>query len=191
MKPLRSLFLREDRVCPWWLAYSFDNPLRRWLHDPQALLGPFVREGMTVADIGCGMGYFSVPRATMGGEKGAVITVDLQQKMLDRMLKRAEKAGVAARIRPLRTAGDDIGIKEPVDFLLAFWMVHEVPDIPAFFAQVKSILKDTGKFLIAEPKMHVSERAFRETLDHARQAGFLVSEAPRIGISRAAILSKR
>jgi ubiquinone/menaquinone biosynthesis C-methylase UbiE len=191
MKSFRSLFLRENRVCPWWLAYSFDNPLRHFLHDPQALLGQFVREGMTVADIGCGMGYFSIAMAQMVGDKGAVIAVDLQQKMLDRMQKRAEKAGVASRIRSVLVAEDDIGIKVPVDFVLAFWMVHEVPDIPRFLARVSSVLKETGKFLIVEPKMHVPYHKFQETLEFARAAGFQINEATKIRISRAVILSKK
>lgn len=190
MRSFRSLFLREDRVCPWWLAYSFDNPLRRFLHDPQALLGPFVWEGMTVADIGCGLGYFSIAMAKMAGDRGAVIAVDLQQAMLDRMRKRAEKAGVGSRIRSVLATEDDIGIKEPVDFVLAFWMVHEVPDIPRFLSQVKSALKGSGKFLIAEPRMHVPGRKFQETLEYARAAGFQINAAPNIRISRAAILSK-
>ncbi|MBU4143260.1 hypothetical protein KJ590_04695, partial [Patescibacteria group bacterium] len=47
-------------VCPWWLCYSFDNPLRRLFHDPERLLGPYVKTGMTAVDIGCGMGYFTI-----------------------------------------------------------------------------------------------------------------------------------
>lgn len=146
---------------------------------------------MTVADIGCGMGYFSITMGKMVGDTGAVIAVDLQQEMLDRMQKRAEKAGVSSRIRSVLAAENDIGIKEPMDFVLAFWMVHEVPDIPQFLARVSLILKETGKFLIAEPKMHVPYRKFQETLEFARVAGFQISDAPKIRISRAVILSKK
>ena len=45
-------------VCTWWIAYTFDNPLRRLIHKPQKVLGNFVKEGMTVMDLGCGMGHF-------------------------------------------------------------------------------------------------------------------------------------
>jgi 2-polyprenyl-3-methyl-5-hydroxy-6-metoxy-1,4-benzoquinol methylase len=190
MKLLKSLFPRDYGVCPWWLAYTFDNSFRRFLHNPEALLNSFVREGMTVADIGCGMGYFSIAMAKMVGDKGAVIAVDLQQEMLDIMRKRAEKAGVASRIRPRYATEDDIRIKEPVDFVLAFWMVHEAKDIPRFFAQLSSILRETGKVLIAEPKIHVPHRGFQETLGYARAAGFRINDAPHIRISRAVILSK-
>jgi cyclopropane fatty-acyl-phospholipid synthase-like methyltransferase len=190
MKSLGSFFFRVDRVCPWWLAYSFDNPFRRFLHDPQVLLGPFVREGMTVADIGCGLGYFSIAMAKMVGNRGAVIASDVQQEMLDRMRKRAEKAGVASQIRSLLVAEEDIGITEPVDFVLAFWMVHEVKDNPRFFARLSAILKPTGKILIAEPRMHVPHSRFQKELEDARAAGFHISDNPRVRISRAVILSK-
>ncbi len=41
-------------VCPWWLTYTFDNPLRRWIQDPVRILDNFVRPGMNVMDVGCG-----------------------------------------------------------------------------------------------------------------------------------------
>ena len=73
----------SPHVCPWWLCYSFDNPLRRLIHNPQRILSPYIKQGMTVLDAGCGMGYFSIGMAKMVGDSGKVIAVDLQQKMLD------------------------------------------------------------------------------------------------------------
>lgn len=190
-KKIRNLFHREDHICPWWLAYTFDNPLRRFLHDPDAMLSPYVRDGMTVADIGCGMGYFSLAMAKMVGEEGSVIAVDIQQEMLDILRKRAGKRGVAERIRLVQAEKDDIGIREQVDLVLTFWMVHETGDIRRFLDQIGSILKNEGKVFIAEPRMHVSRAKFQETLQHAREAGFTVSEAPKVRISRSALLVKR
>jgi ubiquinone/menaquinone biosynthesis C-methylase UbiE len=181
---------REDRVCPWWLAWTFDNPLRRFFQEPGKIVGPFLKEGMTVADIGCGMGYFTMAMAKMMGGNGTVIAVDIQQKMLDLTRKRAERAGVANRIRPLHASEDDIGIRESVDFVLAFWMVHEIKDIPRFFRQVSSVLKEGGKVLYAEPLFHVTERRFQEILAHARAAGLRIVDGPHIALSRAAVLSK-
>jgi 2-polyprenyl-3-methyl-5-hydroxy-6-metoxy-1,4-benzoquinol methylase len=81
-KIIDKLFSRDDHVCPWWMAWTFDNPLRKLYQDPERILGSFVRDGMTVADIGCGMGYFSVAMAKMVGPGGRVLSVDLQEKML-------------------------------------------------------------------------------------------------------------
>ena len=190
MKSFRSFLAHESSVCPWWLAWTFDNPLRRFLQDPAKIVGPYVREGMTVADIGCGMGYFSIAMAKMTGDAGTVIAVDLQQKMLDMTRKRAEKSGMDARIRSLRSAEDDIGINAAVDFALLFWMVHEVKDIPRFFSQVYTILNKAGKVLYAEPRMHVSHRRFEELLGFARAAGFHIEDAIHVGLSRTVLLSK-
>jgi ubiquinone/menaquinone biosynthesis C-methylase UbiE len=187
---LSRLFHTDDRVCPWWLAYTFDNPFRRFLHDPEKLLSPHVREGMTVADIGCGMGYFSIAMAKMVGRAGSVVSVDLQQEMLRVLRMRAQKAGVLDRIRFVHAAGDDIRVAGRVDFVLAFWMVHEAGDAPRFFSQVSAILAPGGKVLLAEPKMHVPARRFREILDYAQRAGFRIGEAPPVRISRAVILVK-
>ena len=86
-------------VCPWWsVPFTINTPLRRLLHDPQKIVGPYVKPGMTVMDVGCGVGWFSIPMARMVGDHGKVIAVDLQQQMLDMLRRRAEKAGVAARI---------------------------------------------------------------------------------------------
>ena len=191
MKPFQGLFFKEERVCPWWLAWTFDNPLRRVIHKPEAIVGPYLHEGMTVADIGCGMGYFSIAMARLVGETGTVISADLQQKMLDLVQMRAGKAGVAGRIHPVLALKDDIGISEQVDFVLAFWMVHEVKDIPKFFGQVHSVLHKGGKILYVEPRIHVTNRRFQEILADARQAGFQINEAPVIRLSHSAALSKK
>jgi ubiquinone/menaquinone biosynthesis C-methylase UbiE len=82
---------------------------------------------MTAMDIGCGMGFCSIAMARMVGNEGKVISVDLQQKMLDVLLKRARKAGVAERIETHRCEADSLGVDTAVDFVLAFMMVHEVP----------------------------------------------------------------
>jgi 2-polyprenyl-3-methyl-5-hydroxy-6-metoxy-1,4-benzoquinol methylase len=54
----------------WWGGYFIDNRLRRLLHDPERLLGPYVTPGMTVLDVGCGMGWFSIPMAKLVGTQG-------------------------------------------------------------------------------------------------------------------------
>lgn len=189
-KIIDKLLSRDEHVCPWWMAWTFDNPLRKLFQDPERILENVVREGMTVADIGCGMGYFSVAMATMVGPAGRVFSVDLQEKMLEYLKKRALRARVQDRITTILAQPDDIKTAGPVDLVLVFWMVHEVKDIPRFFGQVAAVLKPGGKVLYAEPRMHVTEKRFQEILGYARKSGFAVSNGPKIGMSRSAVLEK-
>jgi ubiquinone/menaquinone biosynthesis C-methylase UbiE len=177
-------------VCPWWLCYSFDNPLRRLFHDPEPLLAPFVKPGMTAVDIGCGMGYFTIPLARITGPGGKVIAVDLQQRMLDALKKRASKAGVADRIIPHRCQKESLGVGGPADFALAFWMAHEVPDKPRFFREIFALLKQGGQLLLVEPKIHVTLRDFERTLAVCREVGFHLLDEPAIALSRTVLMGK-
>ncbi len=178
-------------VCPWWLAYAFDNPLRRLFHRPEEIFAPYLKEGMTAIDLGCGMGYFSIPMARTVGESGKVLSVDLQQQMLDTLIQRATKAGVASRITPLLCDASTIGHHDEVDFALAFWMAHETPDEATFLKQVHAILKKSGKLLLAEPKLHVTGGEFQKTLRSAHEAGFKHLGSPLISLSHTALFEKQ
>ena len=179
-----------DHICPWWLAYIFDNPFRHFFHNPEKMLGSCVAKGMTVLDIGCGLGFFSIGLAKLVGDKGCVIAADVQPKMLSVLEKRAEKAEVSDRIRIHRCEPDKLGVETTVDFILAFWMVHEVLDTNIFFRQIRSCLKSNGRILIAEPRFHVSSRQFQEILVSAQKYGLKQYGSPCIRFSWSAIFEK-
>jgi hypothetical protein len=75
-----------------------------------------------------------------------------------------------------------------VDFILAFWMAQEVPDQQRFFAQLQGVLKSDGRFLLVEPKMHVSRAQFETAITMAQKAGFRLTDRPDIPLSLAALL---
>jgi SAM-dependent methyltransferase len=94
---LRRLLMIEEHVCPWWVGYTLDNPLRRFVHDPKKILAGLVGEGQTVMDLGCGMGYFSLAMARMVGRTGKVISVDIEPRMLRRLERRETFCGPEPR----------------------------------------------------------------------------------------------
>jgi ubiquinone/menaquinone biosynthesis C-methylase UbiE len=179
--------VRSKHVCPWWLCFTFDNFLRPLFHDPVKMVKGFIREGDTVLDVGPGMGYFTIPMARMVGETGKVIAADVQQRMLTFLESRAKKAGLAQRIEPHLASQASLGIHEQIDFALAFWMVHEVPDQGRFLGELKSLLKPRGLFLMVEPAMHVSKTMYQETERRAQAAGFALKERPKISMSRSTL----
>jgi ubiquinone/menaquinone biosynthesis C-methylase UbiE len=177
-------------VCPWWGGYFIDNRLRSLLHDPEKIVGPYVRPGMTVMDVGCGMGLFSIAMAKLVGDQGRIIAVDLQQKMLDVLKRRAERAGVAARIETHNCDQNRLGVDVQADLALAFMMVHEVPDQRRLLSEIHACLKAGGKLLVAEPKIHVSGWAFQQTVATAEELGLKVVDEPRVRWCRAVVLAK-
>ena len=184
---------RVEHVCPWWLAYTFDNPLRKLVQKPERMMGGLVKPGMTVLDVGCGMGYFSLGLARLVGPTGLVVSVDVQQKMLSIMHKRADKAGLAERIQPRLCQSTYLGLDDlagKIDFALNFYMVHEVPDIPGFLGQMHQALAPKGLYLISEPAMHVTADMFKDTEKMVEAAGFAVTYRPHITLSRSLLLVK-
>jgi len=187
--PLKKLLSRDEHICPWWCCFTFDNFLRKLFHNPEKILRPYVAEGNTVLDIGPGMGYFSIPLARMVGEKGKVIAADVQPEMLKALQKRAKKSGVEQQIMTHLCKTDSLGLNTQVDFILAFWMVHEVPNRLAFFEEIKSLLKPSGKFLLSEPILHVNQAMFEKTVKTAESVGLVLKEKPKISLSRSALFT--
>lgn len=174
----------STHICPWWLAFALDNPVRRFIHNPEKILSEHIKRGDIVLDIGCGTGVFSIPMAKMVGESGFVIAVDLQDEMLQILRKKAIKEGLESRIVAHKSDPDRIGITDRVDFALAFYMVHEVPNALKFLKEVASMLKPKGKLLIVEPKGHVSAFSFKKTSEAAKMAGLMPISSPKIRFSR-------
>ncbi|HET6494473.1 MAG TPA: class I SAM-dependent methyltransferase [Thermoleophilia bacterium] len=181
---------RDTHVCPWWLIRTFDNPLRRLVHDPERILRGGVRRGDRCLDLGCGIGYFTIPMARIVGPAGTVTAVDLQPEMLAGVKGRAEKAGVVSRIRLHRVDLSGIHFDGAFDFVLAFWMLHEVPDQGIALAQICSALEPGGRFLMVEPRGHVSAAAFARTIELARRAGLTKVVQPGVALSRAVLMAK-
>jgi len=174
-------------LAPWWVLYAFDHGFRRLFHKTGKLFGPYIRPGMTVLDVGCGQGFFTLDMARMVGPQGRVIATDVQQKNLDMVRRRADRAGLAERVGTVRCAPDEIGVDQQVDFALAFWMVHETPDVAAFFRQVRACLKSESHFLMTEPIFHVKRGQFDRNVRLAESAALQLCSRPRIWFSMAAL----
>ncbi len=184
---------KKTHVCPWWLGYLLLIPLRKYSQDPQRILSPYVRDGMTVLEVGPGMGYFSLTLAQLVGPHGKVICVDVQEKMLAKLRTRAQKAGVLDRITPIHTSEQSLLIKEyesKIDFTLALAVVHEVPDQDRLFEEINRSMKPGALLLFSEPKGHVTQEDFNKALAIAQATGFKVESHVEIHRSQSVLLKK-
>ncbi len=181
-------------TCPVWVGYLLANPLRKLIHNPEKILKPYVKEGMKVLDIGCAMGFFSIPLAYMVGANGRVICVDIQKEMFQVLERRVKRAGLSERVETRISCDDSLnidGLKEEIDFVLAFAVVHEVSDASKLFSEVYKAMKSSGKLLMVEPVFHVPKKDFETTVSIAEKTGFKLIYRPYINLSHAIIFGDK
>ncbi|MGD2034165.1 MAG: class I SAM-dependent methyltransferase [Bacteroidales bacterium] len=183
----------NNHICPVWVGYLMANPLRKLQQNPKKIFKNYIRPGMNILEIGPAMGFFSIPMAEMTGPDGKVYCVDIQKDMLKQLEKRALKKGVHNIIEPLLSNKDSLNIyalKGTVDFTLLANVVHEVPDRKKNFAEVGAAMKPNTKLLFIEPKMHVKEKDWHESLKIAGECGFEPVKSIAVSGSRAFELLK-
>jgi ubiquinone/menaquinone biosynthesis C-methylase UbiE len=172
-----------NRTLTGYIDRVLAKPVRYLFQTPAKLLKARVDRGMTVLDVGCGEGYYSLGMAKLVGPAGRVIAVDTEPGVVAFLKTRAEEAGLSGRIDARVCSAEDLGISDlenRVDFALGVYVVHHAEDAGRLMTGVYCALKRGGRFLIVEPRHHAS-KAERESVESAgRSAGFEVAEHPRL-----------
>jgi ubiquinone/menaquinone biosynthesis C-methylase UbiE len=103
-----------------------------------------------VADIGCGIGYFTIPATEMINSENKVYALDTSEEMLAEVEKRASFANVT-NIVTIKTSEYDLTLPgESITFALLVNILHEIEDKMKFIREVKRILRKEGKLAIIE-----------------------------------------
>ncbi len=184
------IFARGEHTCPWWLCFTFDNPLRALFQNPFKILNGYIKKGDSILDIGPGMGFFTFPMAEMTGRNGKVVALDIQQGMLKRLgdkVLRNRTSNVQIQLYD----GSKFNLGKKFDFVLLFWMYHEVANKPEFIREISSATKSGSVIFIAEPKIHVDKKRFEYSVSLLTTAGFVIIETPGVSMSRAVVLRKK
>ncbi len=179
----------NSRTCPVEYAGGLDNRIRRFLQNPRKLLGSYITKGMTVLDLGCGPGFFSIEIAKLLSGSGKVIAADLQEGMLEKVKNKIKGTELEQWIEIHKCESTKIGVSEKVDFVLVFYMIHEVTNQEGLLKELKSILKPGGRIYIIEPKFHVSKNSFESMVEKIKNLGFEIVGSPKIFFSRTVLLT--
>lgn len=127
-----------------------------------------IAEGQTVADIGAGLGYFTIPAAIIVGQTGLVYSVEPDPARSDRIRDRvlAEKL---ENVRVLTTGAEKLGDipSDSVDLAFSAFSMHHLNDRQAGLAEIKRILREGGNFYVWDrvPGMIVRHGTRPEELD--------------------------
>jgi ubiquinone/menaquinone biosynthesis C-methylase UbiE len=191
--PTREHDPRRHRVCPWWMGYLLMSPLRKFGENPETILAPFVKPGMTVVDIGCAMGFFSLPLARMVGEHGRVVCVDLQQRMLSTLGRRARRRGLDRIVETRLCSQERLGLDDlagRAGLVLAAHVVHESTFPNRFLEGCRTTLQAGGRLVILEPNGHITAEEFDATRDLALGNGLVEHSREDLRRSRMLVLER-
>jgi SAM-dependent methyltransferase len=111
-----------------------------------------IAPGLVVADIGCGVGYHSVPLAELVGPTGRVIGTEMQPEYRERFLARVAAAGLS-NVEFVVTSGDaaDTGLPAGgVDLVLMVDVYHEVAQPQEFLRALRPALRAGGRLALVE-----------------------------------------
>ena len=148
------------------LAFRLDAPERLIWLPPAEIVGALsVQPGETIADVGAGTGYFSLPLAEAVGPRGKLYAVDaqaemlshLRQKLLDQSVSNVELICAEAESNTLPDESCSLV------FLANVW--HEFEDRSAVLRESSRILKHRGRIAILDWRPDV-EREAGPPLDH-------------------------
>ena len=141
------------------MSAKFDPRLKDRLvsEERHALLRPsdLLRElglmpGDTLADIGCGPGFFAIPAAEIVGKEGLVLAADIQGEMLAALRSRVQEHELV-NVRMVKTSETEIPLQDGcADMALVAFTLHEVEQRARFLHRVRRLLKPKGRMVVIE-----------------------------------------
>jgi ubiquinone/menaquinone biosynthesis C-methylase UbiE len=180
---------KKYSVCPLALAGILDNKIRNFLHNPTKILKPYINKNMTIMDIGCGPGVFSIEAAKLLEGTGKVISVDMQEGMLEILRNKIKGQLIEKNIVLHKCTQYCINVTENVDLVLMIYMVHEVPNKENMFNEILPLINKNGLLIIIEHKF-VSKKQFNKIINIVKEKGFIEDKKLKIALSRGIVLKK-
>ncbi len=109
-----------------------------------------IEPGMTVADVGAGVGYHALKMAQRVGPEGIVYATDVQPQMLRMLVQRAKQAKIS-NVKPVLVTQDDPGLPPgEIDLILMVDVYHEVSDPETTLRGLRAALKPGGRLVLVE-----------------------------------------
>jgi ubiquinone/menaquinone biosynthesis C-methylase UbiE len=150
--PLKGYKGREIAVTMHYLGAPWlTRDSRQREEDCETLLKALnIKPGMTVCDLGCGNGFYTLELAERVGADGVVYAVDIQQEMLHLLDERAKQAGVK-NIKPVLGSFIDPRLPdESQDLILLVDVYHEFSHPEHMLRAMRKALKPTGRIALVE-----------------------------------------
>ena len=136
---------------PEFLANLIDNPLRRRIQPPSEMpLRHGIEPGMTVLEVGPGNGRYTLETARRVGPSGKVIAIDIEPKMIERVVRRAQTEAVAnleAKVANVYQLPFDEGT---FDAIYLITVISEIPEPERALREFYRVLAPAGTLAFSE-----------------------------------------
>jgi ubiquinone/menaquinone biosynthesis C-methylase UbiE len=136
---------------PSFFANLIDNPLRRRIQPPDAMtVRHHIEPGMTVLEIGPGNGTYTLATARRVGDHGKVVAVDIEPKMVERVVRRAQAEGVTnieAWVADVYQLPFEDGLFDAV-YMIA--VIGEIPHMERALMEIRRVLSPAGTLAFSE-----------------------------------------
>lgn len=131
---------------PW-----LNRPERIQEENPEEMLEQLkVQPGMTVCDMGCGDGYYTIELARRVGPTGKVIAVDIQPEMLQELSRRCEQNNLKNVDMILGLPHDPKLPEGKLDLILMVDVYHEFSNPIEMLESMRNSLKKDGRIALVE-----------------------------------------
>lgn len=119
-------------------------------HPEAALDALELKKGMVVADVGAGVGYFSIRMARRVGASGRVYANDIQPEMLSRLQDRLDSEHITNVETVLGTQSDPKLPAGKLDLILMVDVYHELSQPQRMLGEIRKALKPDGRLVLIE-----------------------------------------
>jgi ubiquinone/menaquinone biosynthesis C-methylase UbiE len=109
-----------------------------------------LKEGMSVCDLGCGNGYWTIPMARAVGKMGKVYAVDIQREMLQKLAQRSDGLGIQNVVPVLGKVDDPKLPADSIDLLLMVDVYHEFSHPQSMLWSIRQSLRREGVVALLE-----------------------------------------
>lgn len=128
-----------------------ERPQRDSEERPQLTIDALeIEAGQTVADLGAGSGYYSFRVAPLVGERGSVLSIDVEPRMLRIIAERAKRDGIKNITTVLGTPSDPNLEPNSIDLLFMVDVYHELEYPFEVMTRVRQALKPGGRVALIE-----------------------------------------
>lgn len=162
--------------------HKLDNAKRREMLPPEkTLIGLGLQEGDIMADIGCGIGYFTMPASKIVGDSGRIFAMDIMPEMLQEVEKKVKKENIS-NVETVLTEENHLKFEEgKISFAFISNVLHEAEDKEKLLWEIKRIISPEGRIAVIEWQKIISE--FGPPLEHRLDKTDLVETLVTLGFS--------